>query len=104
MKPYSTINKISKNAVAVVVALVISVVGFAQGSGNGQGNGGSGLGNGGANSQFVFRNATLAAGTAGADGAVYRFPSVATGIDALVKINGRSSSLVKLVSIDLSNT
>lgn len=103
MKPYFTINKISRSAVAVVVALVISVIGFAQGGGNGQGNSGNGNGNGGPN-ELSFRNATLAAGTAGADGAVYRFSSVAGGIDALVKINGRSSSLVKLVSIDLTNT
>src|SRR5690242_1647052 len=102
MKPYSTINKISKKAIVAVAALLISVAGLAQGYG--QGNSGTGQGNGGPNSELVFRNGTLVTGTAGADGAVYRFPGVATGIDALVKINGRSSSLVKLVSIDLTNT
>src|SRR5882724_935704 len=90
MKPYSTIfNTFSKKALAFALALVISVSGFA-GSSNGP--------------ELVFRNATLASGTAGADGAIYRFPHVANGIDALVKINGRSSSLVQLVSIDLTNT
>jgi hypothetical protein len=100
MKPYSTFNQISKNALTVAVALVISVASLAQG--NGKGNSGNGGPN--SNAELVFRNATLAAGTAGADGAVYRFPGVASGIDALVKINGRSSSAVKLLSIDLTNT
>ncbi len=56
--------------------------------------------------ELVFSNATLVANTAadGADGAIYRFPSVQSGVDALVKINGRSSTLVKLESIDLTNT
>jgi hypothetical protein len=54
--------------------------------------------------ELVFSNSTLVLGTDGADNAVYRFPGVSTGVDALVKINGRSSSLVKLVSIDLTNT
>ena len=50
----------------------------------------------------VFKNGVLQSGTAGANNAVYRFPSVITGIDALVKINGRSSSMVQLVTIDLT--
>ena len=50
---------------------------------------------------LVFQNPVLVSGTAKQNGAVYRFPLVTTGIDALVKINGRSSSLVELVSIDL---
>ncbi|MFT3936802.1 MAG: T9SS type A sorting domain-containing protein [Chitinophagaceae bacterium] len=54
--------------------------------------------------ELVFKNATLQSGVAGADGAVYRFPSVKAGTDALVKINGRSSSMVKLVTIDLTTT
>lgn len=41
---------------------------------------------------------------AGTDGAIYRFPLVSNNIDALVKINGRSSSLVKLEEIDLTST
>ena len=54
--------------------------------------------------ELVFKNPVLQSGTAGENNAVYRFPSVMTGIDALVKINGRSSSMVQLVSIDLTNT
>lgn len=53
---------------------------------------------------LVFKNASLKSGVAGQDDAVYRFPSVTTNVDALVKISGRSSSLVKLESIDLTNT
>jgi hypothetical protein len=49
---------------------------------------------------LVFSNPTLSSGTNGANGAVYRFSNVTTNIDALVTINGRSSSLVKLVHID----
>jgi len=54
--------------------------------------------------ELVFKNPVLQSGTAGANNAVYRFPSVMTGIDALIKINGRSSSMVQLVTIDLENT
>ena len=54
--------------------------------------------------ELVFKNPSLISGTDGKDGAIYRFPSVQTGIDALVKITSRSSTLVKLVSIDLTNT
>ncbi len=54
--------------------------------------------------ELVFKSPVLQSGTAGADNAVYRFSSVMKGIDALVKINGRSSSMVRLVSIDLANT
>ncbi len=53
--------------------------------------------------ELVFRNPVLESGTAGADNAVYRFSNVTNNVDALVKISGRSSSLVKLVSIDVSN-
>ncbi|MDP4263993.1 MAG: T9SS type A sorting domain-containing protein [Bacteroidota bacterium] len=56
--------------------------------------------------QLVFTNPTLEPGSpaAGMDSAVYRFPSVTTNVDALVKINGRSSSLVTLSNIDVTNT
>ena len=54
--------------------------------------------------ELVFKNGSLVSGNAGADNAVYRFPSVLTGTDALVKINGRSSSMVSLVTIDLTTT
>lgn len=53
--------------------------------------------------ELVFKNSTLQSGKDGKDGAVYKFSSVSNNIDALVKINGRSSSLVKLVTIDLSS-
>ena len=54
--------------------------------------------------ELVFDKPVLQSGTAGADGAIYRFPSVAPGTDALVKINARSSAMVQLVTIDLTNT
>jgi len=55
-----------------------------------------------ANAQgLVFKNSYLQSGVAGQVDAVYRFPSVTTNVDALVKISGISSSLVKLESIDL---
>jgi len=52
--------------------------------------------------ELVFTNPTLTTGstTAGKDGAIYRFANVATGIDATVKINRRSSSAVVLGTID----
>jgi hypothetical protein len=53
---------------------------------------------------LVFKNASLQSGIAGQNDAVYRFPSVTTNVDALVKITGRSSALVNLESIDLTNT
>ncbi len=54
--------------------------------------------------ELVFKNSTILSGTAGSDGAVYKFANVATGIDAQVKINGRSSTNVVLNDIDISNT
>lgn len=53
---------------------------------------------------LVFKNASLFSGTEGQDGAVYKFPNVATNVDGYIKINGRSSSAVKLSNIDLENT
>jgi hypothetical protein len=52
--------------------------------------------------ELVFKNSSHEPGTpaAGSDLSVYRFPSVTNNIDALVKINGRSSSLVTLINID----
>lgn len=63
-------------------------------------------GPGGSNSanDLQFRNAKLETGIAGQNGAVYRFSQVNNDVDALVKITGRSSSQVKLVSIDITNT
>jgi len=55
--------------------------------------------------ELVFMNAQLKTGPgtqpAGADGAVYVFQNVTTGIDAVITINGRSSNNVSLSSIDL---
>ena len=53
---------------------------------------------------MIFQNPSLVSGTAGNDGAVYKFANVTTGIDALVAINKRSSSLVTLDSIDMIST
>src|SRR5688572_13452626 len=53
---------------------------------------------------LVFKDASLYSGTDGQNGAVYRFPNVATNVDGYVKISGRSSSAVTLTSIDLENT
>jgi type IX secretion system substrate protein len=54
--------------------------------------------------EYVFRNPSLDSGSAGNDGAVYRFPNVAANVDALVKINGRSSTLVTLDTVDVTST
>ncbi len=54
--------------------------------------------------ELVFKNPVLLSGKEGKDKAVYKFPSVMTGIDALVTINDRSSDKVSLVNLDLSNT
>ena len=50
--------------------------------------------------QLIFHNPALETGIAGQDGAKYRFPNVATGMDAVVEILGRSSSQVVLSNID----
>jgi len=52
---------------------------------------------------LVFKNSYLYSGVGGQVDAMYRFPSVTTNVDALVKISGRSSSLVKLEAIDIPN-
>lgn len=56
--------------------------------------------------ELVFKNAVLTTGgsTSGKDNAVYWFKNVATGIDAMVKITGRSSSNVTLDTVDLKTT
>lgn len=56
--------------------------------------------------ELQFKNPALITGSpaAGTDGATYRFPSVTSGVDALVKINGRSSTLVQLVNIDFTSS
>lgn len=54
--------------------------------------------------ELVFTNPVLQNGTAGANGAEYRFSQVNSKVDALVTISGRSSSLVKLLSIDMNTS
>jgi hypothetical protein len=54
--------------------------------------------------ELIFKNATIKEGVAGQDGTVYRFANVTANVDAFVKITGRSTSKVKLESIDLTNT
>ena len=53
---------------------------------------------------FTFKSPSLDSGSAGKDGAVYRFANVASNVDALVTINARSSVLVSLDSIDVTST
>jgi len=47
-----------------------------------------------------FSHPVLISGAEGQDGAIYRFPNVNDTTDALVAINGRSTSMVALVAID----
>lgn len=54
--------------------------------------------------ELIFQNPVLESGTAGADGAVYRFSDVTTDVDALLTISSRSSSLVTLKDIDMTQT
>jgi len=54
--------------------------------------------------ELVFNNPSLQSGSAGANGASYRFPDVAPNVDAIITIAGRSSSNVTITNIDLSNT
>ncbi|HEX6180974.1 MAG TPA: hypothetical protein VFZ47_06980, partial [Chitinophagaceae bacterium] len=51
---------------------------------------------------LTFTDHTLHSGTAGANGAVYRFANAAPGIDVLVEIKSRSGSNVVLKDIDLT--
>lgn len=54
--------------------------------------------------ELVFVNPVLISGTAGSNGAVYRFSDVTTNIDALVTIASRSSSSVTVSTIDMTTT
>ena len=53
--------------------------------------------------ELVFQNPVLIAGEAGRNDAVYLFSNVATGIDATVKIKGRSGASVILSDIDVAD-
>lgn len=79
---------IYRKVIFLFFLLSVSLIVFADNGGNG----------------LSFKNSKLESGTAGADNAVYRFAQVSNDIDALVKITGRSSNKVRLVSIDLTNT
>lgn len=57
-----------------------------------------------AKAQLVFENVTQRSGQAGADNSTYTFPYVDGVNDAIVKISGRSSSLVTLSNIDLTSS
>lgn len=77
---YSLFNVLS----AVIIVLTASVASQAQG--------------------LEFKDASLVQGRDGQDGAVYKFPNVAPNVNGFIKIAGRSSSDVKLTSIDLTST
>jgi hypothetical protein len=51
-----------------------------------------------------FKDASLVQGRDGYDGAVYKFPHVAPNVNGFIKIASRSSSSVKLTSVDLTST
>ena len=51
-----------------------------------------------------FKDGSLVQGNDGQDGAVYKFPNVAPNVNGFIKIASRSSSAVKLSSIDLTST
>lgn len=53
--------------------------------------------------ELVFRNPVLESGTALMDGAKYRFPTVISGVDAIVEIRKRSASNVVINNIDLTS-
>ena len=50
--------------------------------------------------ELIFRNPVVSSGIPGTDGTKYRFSNVATGLDAVVEILGRSGNQVVLRNID----
>ena len=54
-------------------------------------------------SELVFKNPVLVSGTAGKDGAVYKFSNVTTGVDATIKIADRSNNAVVVSDIDVDD-
>ncbi len=54
--------------------------------------------------ELVFKNASLYSGTAGQNGAIYKFPTVTSNVNAMVKLVSRSHTQVKLLSIDLTSS
>ena len=83
-KPNQLLHSILSVLLAVVIVLTASVSGQAQG--------------------LEFKDASLVQGHDGQDGAVYKFPNVAPNVNGFIKITSRSSSDVKLTSIDLTST
>src|ERR1700733_2561350 len=81
-------SKICKQVMLLSIMLTVSFLSIAQGL----------------IPHLSFRNPVLVSGTDKADGAVYRFSNVTTGVDALLKINGRSSTNVELNDIDITST
>jgi hypothetical protein len=76
-------------ALAIISALTIaSIAGFSQ-----------------VVTEFVFKNPVLQPGAAALqDGAKYKFANVASGIDAIIEIKGRSASNVVIKNIDVTST
>lgn len=73
-----------KRLLTIMAAFFFSISGFSQ--------------------ELVFRNPQLESGINESDGAVYRFRNVATNIDALLKINRRSSDRVRLKEVDYNGS
>jgi hypothetical protein len=86
--PLGSISYSSKKFILFLLFIGLGLLSFATGGGG----------------KLRFKDAHLESGIAGKDGAVYRFSQVDNDIDALVKIKGRSNSLVKLVSIDMTSS
>jgi len=82
-------HQILQKLFAVALALALSVAAFADNSNP---------------VKLRFQSPTLISGVAGQDGAVYKFSQVTSGVDCLVKINGRSNALVSLLSMDISGS
>ena len=76
-------NSFTKKVVLSIAIACISLVSYSQ--------------------NLTFKNPVLISGNNGADGAIYRFPNVATNMDALVTITQRSSCLVNLDALDVTS-
>jgi hypothetical protein len=77
----------TKFVILFIAALVLSICSFSQ-----------------TVAYLDFRNPTLEAGTAGADGAQYRFSNVTTNVDAIVTLVRRSDALVYLLNPDMNTS
>jgi type IX secretion system substrate protein len=81
-------SKICKQVTLITIMITVSFFSFAQGL----------------IPHLAFRNPVLVSGNDKAVGAIYRFSNVTTGVDALLKINGTSSSDVVLNDLDITST